>query len=250
MSIFFHAILMKIPSRFTHRCHTSPYSRVYNQMFKVAQGDKRGRVSHCVGDWIRKRLAAQDRSVQERILFSSHVATLCRTQRLGQHVDMEVMELVRRDRRLAEIAAGIKLRKLQWRILDHLWRPGGSLMLRQGMRFQEEMAREVASRSRDTTSPTSKGCSSTRSGVVPSSKAVSVSASSMSRCRTHPRAYALLHGALQVHVEARGAPLTEKSTSKGLRASEITRVRGKACTTSCHARLHHTRGSFARAASP
>ena len=133
---------MKLLKRHTVRCRTSPYSRIYNQVFNVIRDGCSTRVASRLNEWIRTRLE-MDRSIQERILFGYHVNTMRTTQSIGRYIETSIMDLVERDCTLAGIAATIKLRQLQWRILNYLWRPGGRLMIQNGLRLQSEMAAHI-----------------------------------------------------------------------------------------------------------
>ena len=79
--------------------------------------------------WVCRRLSP-GRALRTRLHTSSHLLTLARTQTLGAHIAPETVALAHRVHRLSTLGARHRLRTLQRRILQHLWRPCGTLAAR------------------------------------------------------------------------------------------------------------------------
>ena len=98
------------------------YARVYDGIFHSGSGVR-------VNAWACARMR-RARTIRTRLGWSSHVLTVARTQEVGRKLWPETLALARRQQRMCELAQAMAVRKLQRRLVEHLWRPGGALFLR------------------------------------------------------------------------------------------------------------------------
>jgi hypothetical protein len=101
------------------------YHDVYRRVYALMTPERRN--AHV----IHATRAMQIRKVplRPRMDFARHIQTLARTQTIGGDLTGATLAAVDRMRRLAHIGACVKLRRLQMRIMQWLWRPNGPLML-------------------------------------------------------------------------------------------------------------------------
>ena len=70
-------------------------------------------------------------TMRERHDWTRHILTIHDTHTMGPSiVPSEVLNYVRRQHRASCLHRRVCLKRLQWAVLRHLWRPGGSLMRR------------------------------------------------------------------------------------------------------------------------
>ena len=98
------------------------YHDVYHAAYRVGAQN--------VDAWARK-CVARLRTHRARLHWTQHALTLARSQELGRHVTCATWTAIARVHRLAQLGAVMRLRLLQRRVVRHLWRPGGALMMRQ-----------------------------------------------------------------------------------------------------------------------
>lgn len=120
-------------SRRTRQRRVLTYSTVYNRTFRKGRD--------FVNPWIRSQLSRSIRRPlsAHSIALRSHIATLMHTQHIRTWFDHETRHTLARTTRMAHIATMISLRRLQRRILQHLWRPGGRLMMLNGSHIVTSM---------------------------------------------------------------------------------------------------------------
>tara|TARA_B110000046_G_scaffold4946_2_gene5261 strand:- start:507 stop:872 length:366 start_codon:yes stop_codon:yes gene_type:complete len=110
--------------------HPLSYRAVYDAAYRAGmQG---------VDAWVRKG-ARRLRTHRARLHWTRYVLTFAHSQGLGQHVTSHTLDTVAHMHRLAELGALMRLRLLQRRLLRHLWRPGGALMMRLWTQQQQLM---------------------------------------------------------------------------------------------------------------
>jgi hypothetical protein len=103
------------------------YARLYAAAFARGRGD--------INTWLTARLHRAARApLAQRSALAKHVHTLARTQHIGTWLNAETLAAVVRARTLARLATLALLRKLQRRIVRHLWRPDGALARREAER--------------------------------------------------------------------------------------------------------------------
>ncbi len=101
---------------------TRCYPTFYNRTFLLIHKKKR------VEPWIRSCLRVAD--VQTQLRISHHVLTMARTQSLGTKLDDRLVKDADIVRRLCVWRQTVLLRRLQRKLIEHLWRPGGLLFLK------------------------------------------------------------------------------------------------------------------------
>lgn len=90
--------------------------------------------------WIRRTIR-RSRAVATRIAWSTHMLTVARTQSIAAPLPPPTLRLLQEERRLAQLCWIItRLRPLQRRILDFLWRPGGAMARREAAAAQATLA--------------------------------------------------------------------------------------------------------------
>lgn len=96
------------------------YSHFYTRAFESGKGH--------INAFVRKAL--RNPGVRHRYMVSKHADTLRQTQSIGVWINARTATAIYRTHTLARLARLTLLRKLQRRILQYLWRPGGTLMRR------------------------------------------------------------------------------------------------------------------------
>lgn len=96
------------------------YATTYNTCFEL----DRSRLNK----WVQRRLLYGER-LSTRVRFCTHIDTLARTQNMSHKLSHDTHTLIQRMKRVLQAAIMLHLRRLQRRILHHLWRPGGTLMI-------------------------------------------------------------------------------------------------------------------------
>ena len=99
------------------------YAHVYNGIFKTSASHQN------VNAWIADRIR-RTTTLRTRMLWIQHMRTIVVTQAIGRNLGQPTTDLLDRCSRLCRVGKLIVLRKLQRRIVQHLWRPGGVLFLR------------------------------------------------------------------------------------------------------------------------
>jgi hypothetical protein len=97
------------------------YGRVYRRAFAAGT---RG-----LEAWVQRGVSKR-RPFHLQVAWTRHVHTLVCTQFLAANLSSETKRSVAHAARLAHIGAVLRLRVLQRRILDYLWRPGGPMCRR------------------------------------------------------------------------------------------------------------------------
>ena len=77
-------------------------------------------------EWIRNKVTRAT-GLRERFWRSRHVMRIYETQSVARMISNRALRDVRKEKRLSELDARLGLRKLQHRILRHVWRPGGRM---------------------------------------------------------------------------------------------------------------------------
>jgi hypothetical protein len=99
------------------------FAQVYNSVYKK---------NSCKNS-IKKEFEKQVRfknALNTRYWWTIHMAKLIQTQQIGRNLCF-LLPRIQRIKRICELAILFKLRKLQRRIIMHLWRPGSFLMERE-----------------------------------------------------------------------------------------------------------------------
>ena len=87
----------------------------------------RGNVDACVRDLLRE---ARDTCLRRRLAILQHVDRAVATQARFHSVSETTRRLLCRDRRLAMLSRNMRLRRLQARLIRHLWHPRSRLVQR------------------------------------------------------------------------------------------------------------------------
>lgn len=96
------------------------YLQVYNRYM--------GTCMRYIDEQVRRDVAALRRcGVRTRLASLTHLECAIRTQHRFERVEVETVRTVKRALRLASLERNLRLRRLQGRILQHLWRPTGRL---------------------------------------------------------------------------------------------------------------------------
>lgn len=94
-------------------------SVTYSTFYTDAYKDRRVFI-----EWIVK---SQSAGVRKRLWQSKHLLKIAKTQTLGRHIDNDLLQAATRIHKVASLDARLRLRKLQHKILEHLYRPTGGL---------------------------------------------------------------------------------------------------------------------------
>ena len=79
--------------------------------------------------WVHKRVVGE-RSLRARLWRSKHVLVMASTQTLGAQLSAQTLRETALAYRTASLEARLRLRALQRRLIEHLWRPEGALATR------------------------------------------------------------------------------------------------------------------------
>ena len=98
------------------------YAQTYNTAYRM--------VPKRINNWA-VRSIKRSRNYQTRIRRSTHILTIAKTQRIGTHLTAATRDFVSTQLRLATLCWIItRLRPLQKRIIEYLWRPQGAMFRR------------------------------------------------------------------------------------------------------------------------
>ena len=97
-------------------------SVTYSTFYTDAYRDRR-----VFSEWITNSRSA---GVRKRLWQSKHLLKIAKTQTLGRRIDDDLLQAVTKINQLASLDARLRLRKLQHKILEHLYRPTGVLARR------------------------------------------------------------------------------------------------------------------------
>lgn len=112
------------------------YADVYNRLFfSNARISKHRRRRHSndtqLSHTIRTMIQNSTMDIPSRLRLTRHLHTLAVTQTVGRQIDCATKQYIYTQHRLAHLAWVIsRLRPLQRRVLDRLWRPTGAMALR------------------------------------------------------------------------------------------------------------------------
>jgi len=111
------------------------YSDVYNVFFsRTSSTARRGihKRRHIANSIARRMISAcKPKGIVTRFLITRHLHTLSRTQTMGEYFNTQTHRYIFTEHRLAYLAWVIsRLRPLQRRVLDFLWRPNGPMAQR------------------------------------------------------------------------------------------------------------------------
>lgn len=117
--------------------HRLTYATVYNRAYQFTKPPW----THLTSDgsplalnaWIRTQLhniQTGTFTLHARSQLTTHIVTMQQTQWIGRKFDKRTTQLLQETFRINTFAITFRLRRLQQRILKHLWRPDGILMLR------------------------------------------------------------------------------------------------------------------------
>jgi hypothetical protein len=107
------------------RVQPCTFAKVYNQCYTKLYTTTSKEDMHA---WVLQ--CAKRQSFVGRHFWSRHMLTIIQTQAMGRRLTENAVQLVDRTGRLCHIGRMWRLRRLQRRILQYLWRPLGSLFLR------------------------------------------------------------------------------------------------------------------------
>ena len=96
------------------------YASVYTNAF-----NKRERLS----DWIRKKVV-KSRDTRFRWWNIKHIIKITETQTLGKRIEPDLVMILAETLKLMRLDVCLRLRTLQHKIIEYLWRPGGTLVTR------------------------------------------------------------------------------------------------------------------------
>lgn len=130
-SAFFSKVYSSRRTRTSVRHGRTPtYASVYNSFFKVYSLSALPSKQPDVVSWVRNELAASPTLVHS-MKWSRHMLSIVRTQGCGMRLPLAVRTNVCTQHRLLTLRWTItRLRPLQRRILEYLWRPGGPMFQR------------------------------------------------------------------------------------------------------------------------
>ena len=111
------------------RCASLTYATVYTNAFK--KGVK-------LSGWIRKRVV-KSRDVRFRMWNIQHILKIAETQTLGKHVEPDLVHTLIDAFKLTHLEVRLRLGTLQHKIIEYLWRPGGTLATRNALRLFPEV---------------------------------------------------------------------------------------------------------------
>lgn len=100
------------------------YANVYTFAFK--KGAK-------LSDWIRKRVVTS-RDARFRMWNIQHILKISETQMIGKHVEPELIKTLTDVFKLTHLEVRLRLRGLQHKIIEYLWRPEGALATKYAIR--------------------------------------------------------------------------------------------------------------------
>lgn len=111
------------------------YTDVYHSIFSRVNQNPRGiHKSHSTfkNSIVREIITScKSSNIYTRFHTTRHLHTLARTQRIGQQLNTHTRKLIHTEHRLAFIAWVVsRLRPLQRKILDFLWKPNGPMAQR------------------------------------------------------------------------------------------------------------------------
>ena len=90
-----------------------------------------------VNEWIQTKILKSN-DLRVRMWNSLHMIKAKKTQSIGKHISHDVFESMRTTFKLASLEARLRLRSLQHRIIQHLWRPNGRLASQDGRLASQE----------------------------------------------------------------------------------------------------------------
>lgn len=112
------------------------YAEVYNRLFFSRARIAKHRRHNSHNDTqmsltIRRMIQTCTTDIPSRLRLTRHLHTLALTQTIGKRLDPATKQYIYTQHRLAHLAWVIsRLRPLQRRVLDRLWRPTGAMALR------------------------------------------------------------------------------------------------------------------------
>ena len=87
-------------------------------------------------EWVAKSSTA---GVRKRLWQSRHLLKIAQTQSLGKRIDSGMLQAATQIQRVASLDAHLRLRKLQHRIIQYLYRPTGSLVRKFALTVQKDL---------------------------------------------------------------------------------------------------------------
>lgn len=91
-------------------------------------------------EWV---LKSQTAGVRKRMWQSKHLLKIAKTQTLGRLIGTELFETVTRINRVASLDARLRLRNLQHKILQYLYRPSGALARKLAITIEASVNRPI-----------------------------------------------------------------------------------------------------------
>lgn len=105
------------------------YLDVYNRYAWRAAGDDL-RIEDLLWKHLRE---LQSQCLRRQYATLRHLHRAATTQQLFSSLSQRSLDALARQRHLAELQMRLRLRSMQWRVLQHLWRPNATLMKRQAL---------------------------------------------------------------------------------------------------------------------
>lgn len=94
------------------------YAYVYNKIYNSKEFDKKKYNVLTIFPFKGKN----DRHIY---WVTKHLQTIFNTQNLGKHISYSEYKYIKRKNRMAHLSMRLRLRKLQHKTIEHVWRPNG-----------------------------------------------------------------------------------------------------------------------------
>ena len=94
------------------------YASVYNEIYKSRMEDK---TKSSLLSFVR----LSTKNDRHDYWVTKHLQTIYHTQKIGTHISASEYELIKKINKKAFLSIRLRLRKLQHKAIEHIWRPNG-----------------------------------------------------------------------------------------------------------------------------
>ena len=96
------------------------YAAVYNKLYKSKIEDKKK-------SSILSLICVSKKNDRHDYWVTKHLKTMYHTQNIGKHISESEYELINKINKKAYLSMRLKLRKLQHKTIEHIWRPNSHI---------------------------------------------------------------------------------------------------------------------------